>query len=932
MVKRLLLMLLCCTDMVYVVLQGQPAQPLPASAWFKQAETLYNLDAPTRQTDMEALGWYARVIAAGTQADRLRVIEALIKSGNIHQTYQQLEKADTFYHHALYLNAGSAKALQFDYQCFLYLGTSKYQHGIYDSARFYFEKASDADANYRGAATLPDRERLYNSLGAIYYEAANYQQALNYFTTALAQIHTGLEDYADSYTSIRSNMANCLLKMKNYDSALAILNNLNPAANLLIKQNIAHAHLEKGNYDTALQLLEAAPLPDGYAGPVALNDLGRVYAALGRYAEAEAMFDSSVTVNKKLRPDLKNKELGMSYLYRSKLAEKQGLTEEALQWNNMALQAVHFTFLPRSADALPANAEQTVSPITLFEILEHKAALLYRKYKQTQTPQMLKATVQCYLKTLEVANFMLDNFDNDEARFFFLENMQDLFDKAIPMVYEACKLDTRYQAAFACLLEGYKGQVLRRNLELNSRKASRQIPAEMLRREKELKQLYTLYLTRLNQVTSSTESGNLQARLTAFRVELSRLHQAMNRYRSQYEQNENDFSGEAVLGQMQQQLDPQTAILNYYVQGNRIYIMLIHAAGAEVRRITTGEQFAARFNAFVGKLYQTTDGLRYNGQKEAALLYHYLIEPLENELKAFENLVIIPDKYLYYLPFEALSAYGGPSKYLLRSYAISYHYSAGLFLGTTAPALPGRAHKHTLAFAPFAQNSGPLALPYSQAEVDLPGAAAYLGSKATKDRFFKEHEGYNYIHLATHASLGADSTGNYIQFAPAPRHTGSDSGKLYLQEIYNLNLQQTNLVILSACQTGGGVRVNGEGLLSLSRAFMYAGAGGIVATLYKTDDRVTAYLMRRLHYHLEKGRTVAEALRQSKIDLLETDEINSRLKSPNYWANFIYLGKLPAARRMLTIAHFWPALALMGIGLLFLGLHFRHVGFQKRKT
>lgn len=917
-------MLLCCTDMVYVVLQGQPAQPLPYAAWFRQAETLYNLDAPTYQTDLEALGWYARVIDATAQADPLRVIEALIKSGNIHQTYQQLEKADSFYHQALYLNAAGTKALQFDYQCFLYLGTSKYQHGIYDSARYYFEKASDADANYRGAATLPDRERLYNSLGAIYYEAANYQQALNYFTTALAQIHTGLEDYADSYTSIRSNMANCLLKMQYYDSALGILVKLDPGNNNLIRQNIAHAHLEKGNYDTTLQLLEGAPLPEGYAGPIALNDLGRVYAALGRYAEAEAMFDSSVATNKKLRPNLKNKELAMSYLYRSKLAEKQGLTEEALQWNNMALQAVHFTFSPRSTDALPTDAEQTVSPITLFEILEHKAALLYRKYKQSQTRQVLDATVKCYLKTLEVANFMLDNFDNDEARFFFLENMQDLFDKAIPMVYEASKLDARYEAAFACLLENYKGQVLRRNLELNSRKASRQIPAEMLRREKELKQLYTLYLTRLNQVTNNTESGNLQAKLSAFRVELSRLHQAMNRYRPLYEQRENDFAGEEVLGEMQRQLDSKTALLNYYVQGNRIYVMLIYAGGAEVRRITTGEQFATRFNAFVGKLYQTTDGLRYNGQKEAALLYHYLVEPLEPRLSDFNNLVIIPDKYLYYLPFEALSAYGGPAKYLLRKYAISYHYSAGLFLSEKLAETKPRQEADMLAFAPFAKGGGSLALPYSHAETQIPGAKTYQGNAATKGRFFKEHEGFRLIHLATHASLSADSTGNYIQFAPAP-HLNGDSGKLYLQEIYNLNLQQTELVILSACQTGGGLRVDGEGLLSLSRAFMYAGAGGIVATLYKTDDRVTAYIMRRLHYHLGKGLNVAQALQQSKIDLLETSEINSRLKSPNYWANFIYVGRLQHYKTVIPAVHFLPVWLFVGMGFLFLLLHLRAV-------
>ena len=117
-------------------------------------------------------------------------------------------------------------------------------------------------------------------------------------------------------------------------------------------------------------------------------------------------------------------------------------------------------------------------------------------------------------------------------------------------------------------------------------------------------------------------------------------------------------------------------------------------------------------------------------------------------------------------------------------------------------------------------------------------------------------------------------------------------------------MANNELVILSACESGAGLKAGGEGLLSLSRAFIYAGSDGIVSTLYKTDDRVTAFLMKRLHHYRQQGYHPAEALRKGKLDLLESKEINSRLKTPNYWANFIYNGKIPQpeSRRIWLLA------------------------------
>jgi CHAT domain-containing protein len=204
-------------------------------------------------------------------------------------------------------------------------------------------------------------------------------------------------------------------------------------------------------------------------------------------------------------------------------------------------------------------------------------------------------------------------------------------------------------------------------------------------------------------------------------------------------------------------------------------------------------------------------------------------------------------------------------------------------------------------------------LPFSLNEIDYDRSRKFIGSMATKDQFLQNYRQFKILHLATHASLGKDSSSNWIQFFPDS--SSSSSGRLYVHEIYNLQLSANDLVILSACETGSGLTVGGEGLLSVSRAFMYAGAEGIISTLYKTDDRVTAFIMKRLAHYLQNGKSPEDALRLSKIDLIKSDEMNHRVKSPNYWSNFVYIGKIGHAGH--EKRRWFVFIAFLGLPLLF---------------
>jgi len=157
---------------------------------------------------------------------------------------------------------------------------------------------------------------------------------------------------------------------------------------------------------------------------------------------------------------------------------------------------------------------------------------------------------------------------------------------------------------------------------------------------------------------------------------------------------------------------------------------------------------------------------------------------------------------------------------------------------------------------------------------------------ATKNIFLQLSNRHDIIHLATHASVNNDTPSHsYIAFYP----TNNDY-KLYAGEIADLKLDAVQLVILSACETGAGQLVKGEGLMSLSRAFAYAGCPNIITSLWKAEDKTTSFITQRLHYYLEKKYSKDKALQQAKLDFLRSDEIDSRLKTPDYWAHLLFIG------------------------------------------
>ena len=147
---------------------------------------------------------------------------------------------------------------------------------------------------------------------------------------------------------------------------------------------------------------------------------------------------------------------------------------------------------------------------------------------------------------------------------------------------------------------------------------------------------------------------------------------------------------------------------------------------------------------------------------------------------------------------------------------------------------------------------------------------------------------YRYVHFATHGLLNSKHPELSGVFLSRFNEFGkSQDGFLQLHDVYNLKLA-ADLVVLSACQTALGKDIRGEGLVGLTRGFMYAGAPRVVASLWQVDDAATADLMREFYSEmLTKGKRPAEALRAAQVRMWE----QNRWPSPYYWAAFTLQGE-----------------------------------------
>jgi CHAT domain-containing protein len=163
----------------------------------------------------------------------------------------------------------------------------------------------------------------------------------------------------------------------------------------------------------------------------------------------------------------------------------------------------------------------------------------------------------------------------------------------------------------------------------------------------------------------------------------------------------------------------------------------------------------------------------------------------------------------------------------------------------------------------------------------------FLRSESTEAAVKREPLGrYRRLHFATHSLIDEKSPSRSAVVLSLDGDAKED-GYLEVSEIARLNLD-SDLVVVSACQTGRGKLVSGEGVVGLSRAFLQAGARSVIVSLWKVSDNSTGRLMKSLYQHLTGGLSNAAALRRAKLQMIGSGK---QARHPYYWSSFVMVGK-----------------------------------------
>ena len=363
------------------------------------------------------------------------------------------------------------------------------------------------------------------------------------------------------------------------------------------------------------------------------------------------------------------------------------------------------------------------------------------------------------------------------------------------------------------------------------------------------------------------------------------------------------------LRTLQASLRPDEMLLEYVLDEPQSYCLRITRTSAAVVVLPGGRK---RVEDLVEN-YLTAVRSRHKEIKPSGELFSVLLQTVIGQ-ESKTRLIIVPDGKLHLLPFDALRDQRG--RYVLESHIVTYAPSATVlhllrkvrasydakmtFLGvggviySATSVLTAKASGSTASPADFFDPDAVTIpnLPGTRQEVtSLAGIfkgsnQLLLGNGATEAVFRKlPLTEFRIIHLAVHG-VASTRFPNRAALVLGSAPASGEDGLLQVREIQDLPLS-ADLVTLSACETGNGKLLGQEGIASLERAFLLAGAKAVIASLWTADDTYTIALMKRLYQHLVDGDDKGTALRQAKIELLKQFGDQAL---PVYWAGFTLVG------------------------------------------
>ena len=771
-----------------------------------------------------------------------------------------------------------------------------------------------------------------NNIGKLYNDAGDYQNALGNYIQALPLFPAGSNQRAITLNNIGVAYTGLGEWEKSIDylkQALAILHNGNQRnAESYTLSNIGNAYRKAEDYQEALNYFDQARAIQQKTGNRAqeaetLDLTGVVYSQLGQLEKALEFHKQALDIQR----------------------TTQNIRREAISLTNIG----HVYNLLGQPNSALEQLDQSLSIFRKIGDLNNASTTLEERARAERLSGDLATSRQNIEESLSLIETVRAHSGSQQLRASYLASREKAYEFYVDLLMQLDAKEPGKGHAAEALTASERGRA-RSFIELLNEAhvdVREGVSADLIKREREISQLLNAKAQREIQLTArkgnQQEIEALQKEISALEDEYQQLQVAIRKASPAYAALTQPQPLD--LKEIQQQLDPNTLLLEYSLGDDHSYLWLVATDSLKTFQIPK----RAEIQAVAKQVYDSltarsvlksleTPGQRQKRiadadaqfQKAAAELSSIILSPAKEDLGT-KRLAIVADGILQYIPFAALADPRSTGPLVLQHELITLPSASTLAIqrANLADRKPAPRGVAVIADPVFASNDPRFArkvdaqqpektpgiadtrliehlsdtgqltisrLPFTRQEANQILAVSPTGSnlKALDFRANRslatsnELSNYRYVHFATHGYLDSVRPDlSAIVLSLVDQDGKPQDGFLRSHDIFNLNLP-AELVVLSACETGLGKDVKGEGLVGLTRSFMYAGARRVIVSLWNVNDKATASLMERLYAGMLKThKTPAAALRAAQTEMLS----QRQWQSPYYWAGFVIQGE-----------------------------------------
>ncbi|MDH3243104.1 MAG: CHAT domain-containing protein [Saprospiraceae bacterium] len=783
------------------------------------------------------------------------------------------------------------------------LGTEALNYGAYRRSLSYFLKALPIYLKEYSAG----HERLsslFVNMGIIYDKMGDVERAAEYYHKA-NEIDIGM--HGEDYWLLAYNYLNLGKVYRQIDQDSIAADCFNTSVRIA-DANDLYEVLATGYYDLGLIEQKAgnyAAAEDLYQQAVMVliealgerhHQLNQYYGSLaeielerGELSNAQKYLELAIEIVEETFSD-KHPQIGEHFSALAKVAIARGNFSKAHKYIESGISSLYPAGSNWSIDSLEyANA---LNSGVLLQLILTRAAIFEHQQRTTGNPEDLLAALGMYETASEIIDYRRRSFVGEGSKELLQSSVVAIFERAIRLCIDLQQVtgNNRFLAMAFNFAEKNKSVILAEALGRQVEMSMKDVPPELLRGERDLTEKISYARTKLLNDPTSPE---LRRALDQLEFSYDSLVNHISQFYPHYFDLKYNLSVSAV-DDVQSRLREDQALLSFFEGNSNWFVFRIDRDSAALHQVSKTELSNDELLTF----REISSNPVLDFQADLAYhIYHQLIGVSVGD-KSYQELIIVPDGILGHCPFDALLLQPGSSaaNFLIYRFVISFSNSATLFCRGTA-----ELHANAIDYAGFAPSyranpsGGDLRdmlanLPHARDEV-IAGAKifngkTFLDEEASEINFVSLDPKPAILHLAMHAWID-DQQPIYSRLIFSHSSDTLEDGNLNAYEIFDLDLG-SQLTLLSACNTGYGMVRKGEGIMSLSRAFMYAGCSNIVMSLWQARDRPTTTIITSFLRKLKSGTPKNAALREAKLDYLEAaDPFESH---PANWASLVLVG------------------------------------------